>query len=181
MSEKKVVANTSKAYGYNYASLGDIANQGFEIPRMKTGTENEKEYVYCFDKDTKEWIRGAEIVIPQMKSMNQAQMYGSALTYARRYSVLMYLGLVCDDDKKLETQFPQAEKTANEKTMAEKDARWDGLKEDLNLKDLANEFRSLYDKEEQDRILKGLNLTRAEDIGTVNLNKYVNYKKYGKK
>ena len=39
----KIVANTSKAYGYNYASLGDIANQGFEIPRMKTGTENEKD------------------------------------------------------------------------------------------------------------------------------------------
>ena len=165
----KVVANTSKAYGYNYASLGDIANQGFEIPRMKTGTENEKEYVYCFDKETKEWIRGAEIIVPNMKSMNEAQRYGSALTYARRYSVLMYLGLVCDDDKKLETQSPS------------KEERWEGLSDDLNLKDLANEFRSLYDKEEQERILTGLKVDRAEDIGTVNLNKYVNYKKYGKK
>ena len=77
---------------------------------------------------------------------------------------------------------PEEEKTAiEEKKMAEKADRWEGLKDDLNLKDLANEFRSLYTKEEQERILDGLKLTRAEDIGTVNLNKYVNFKKYGKK
>ena len=35
MTDKKIVANTSKAYGYNYASLGDIALQGFKIPKMK--------------------------------------------------------------------------------------------------------------------------------------------------
>lgn len=165
MSEKNVVANKSKAYGYNYASLGDIANQGFEIPRMKTGTENDREYVYCYDKETKEWIRGAEIVIPQMKSMNTAQMYGSALTYARRYSVLMYLGLVCDEDKKLETESPS--QIFDEPIPS--------------LKGLADEFRSLYTKEEQDRILNGLHYNRAEDIGRVDLEKYVNFKKYGKK
>lgn len=165
MSEKNVVANKSKAYGYNYASLGDIANQGFEIPRMKTGTENDREYVYCYDKETKEWIRGAEIVIPQMKSMNTAQMYGSALTYARRYSVLMYLGLVCDEDKKLETESPS--QIFDEPIPS--------------LKGLADEFRSLYTKEEQDRILNGLHYNRAEDIGRVGLEKYVNFKKYGKK
>lgn len=169
MSEKNVVANKSKAYGYNYASLGDIANQGFDIPRMKTGTENDREYVYCYDKETKEWIRGAEIVIPQMKSMNVAQMYGSALTYARRYSVLMYLGLVCDEDKKLETQSPSG--------IFDEPIK----KEDLSLKDLADEFRRLYSKEDQERILKGLDYKRAEDIGMVDLAKYVNYKKYGKK
>ena len=76
---------------------------------------------------------------------------------------------------------PEEEKTAtNEKKMAEKDARWEGLESD-NIKDLANEFRTLYTKEEQERILTGLKVDRAEDIGTVNLNKYVNYKKYGKK
>lgn len=167
MSEKNVVANKSKAYGYNYASLGDIANQGFEIPRMKTGTENDREYVYCYDKETKEWIRGAEIVIPQMKSMNTAQMYGSALTYARRYSVLMYLGLVCDEDKKLEAQSPSG--------------IFDEPIVKASVKDLADEFRKLYTQEEQDRILAGLKYERAEDIGIVDLQKYVNFKKYGKK
>lgn len=167
----KIVANTSKAYGYNYASLSDIANQGFAIPKMKTGTDGEKEYVYYYDAELKEWVRGAEIVVPEMKGSNSAQRYGSAITYARRYTTLLALSLACDDDKKIETQEPNAEKTD----------RWQGLQEDLNIKDLADEFRKLYTQEEQDRILKGLKYTRAEDIGIQDLTKYVNFKKYGKK
>ena len=168
----KIVANTSKAYGYNYASLSDIANQGFAIPKMKTGTDGEKEYVYYYDADLKEWVRGAEIVVPEMKGSNSAQRYGSAITYARRYTTLLALSLACDDDKKIETQEPTDSKKAE---------RWQGLQEDLNIKDLADEFRKLYTQEEQDRILKGLKYTRAEDIGIVDLQKYVNFKKYGKK
>lgn len=165
MSEKNVVANRSKAYGYNYASLGDIAAQGFTIPKMKTGTEEGREYVYYFDTDLKEWIRGAEVVIPQVKGMNVAQMYGSALTYARRYTTLMALSLVCDEDKKLEAQSPS------------------GIFDEpiKGLKDLADEFRKLYTAEEQERILNGLHYERAEDIGRNDLEKYINFKKYGKK
>lgn len=168
----KIVANTSKAYGYNYASLSDIANQGFTIPKMKTGTDGEKEYVYYYDAELKEWVRGAEIVVPEMKGSNSAQRYGSAITYARRYTTLLALSLACDDDKKIETQEPTDSKKAE---------RWQGLQEDLNIKDLADEFRKLYTQEEQDRILKGLKYTRAEDIGIQDLTKYVNFKKYGKK
>ena len=168
----KIVANTSKAYGYNYASLSDIANQGFTIPKMKTGTDGEKEYVYYYDAELKEWVRGAEIVVPEMKGSNSAQRYGSAITYARRYTTLLALSLACDDDKKIETQEPTDTKKAE---------RWQGLEQDLNIKDLADEFRKLYTQEEQDRIFKGLKYTRAEDIGIVDLQKYVNFKKYGKK
>lgn len=164
MSEKKeqIVATKSKAYGYNYASLGDIVNQGFTIPRMKTGTENNKEYVYCYDSETKEWIRGAEIIIPNMKGMNDAQMYGSALTFSRRYSVMMFLGLVSDDDKNLETQPPKKSEIFDER---------------LPINDLADEFRALFTKEEQQRIYKGLNVDFAEQISEENLKKYVNFKK----
>lgn len=49
-----------------------------------------------------------------------------------------------------------------------------------NVKELADEFRKLYSVEEQARILNGLKLTRAEDIGTSDLQKYINFKKYGK-
>ena len=178
----KIVANTSKAYGYNYASLSDIANQGFTIPKMKTGTDVEKEYVYYYDAELKEWVRGAEIVVPEMKGSNSAQRYGSAITYARRYTTLLALSLACDDDKKIETQAPVEEKTAMQKNgQAQNSAMWQGLQEDLNVKDLADEFRKLYSKEDQERILKGLKLNRAEDIGIVDLQKYVNFKKYGKK
>lgn len=103
-NNKKIVKNNSKGYGYNYAALSDIAEQGFDIPKMKTGTENERDYVFYFDKELNEWVRGAEIVIPEgTKGMNKAQLYGSAVTYARRYTTLMALQLSCDDDKKLES------------------------------------------------------------------------------
>lgn len=162
MSEKKVVANTSKAYGYNYASLGDIANQGFTIPMMKTGTEEGREYVYFYHADLKEWVRGAEIVIPNMKGMNEAQRYGSALTYARRYTTLMAYGLACDDDKKLEAQAP-------------KEDMWEGLEEKpkRSLKEVADEFRKTVPAEIQDKILANFKVNRAEDLGIVNLQKYI--------
>lgn len=77
---------------------------------------------------------------------------------------------------------PEEEKTdKTSSNVEEKTDRWEGVKEDLNLKDLADEFRSLYPKEEQDRILNGLSYKRAEEIGAINLQKYNNYIKYGKK
>lgn len=159
--QNNVVVNESKAYGYSYASLSDIAKQGFPIPKMKTGTEGDREYVYYKDGD--EWVRGAEIVIPQSKGMNEAQKYGSALTYARRYTVQMADSLVCDDDKNLENNGSEVfDDPIN------------------NVKTLADEFRKLYTAEEQTRILNGLHLLKAEEMGMVDLNKYVNFKKYGK-
>ena len=166
MSEKKenIVVTTSKAYGYNYASLGDIAEQGFKIPKMKTGTENDKDYVFYYDTELKEWVRGAEIVIPEMKGSNSAQRYGASITYARRVSALMCLGLATTEDKELETKAPSGI-----------------FDEPIGLKDLADEFRKLYPKEEQTRILLGLGYDKAEDIGINDLKKYINYKKYAKK
>lgn len=175
MTNKKdnVVANASKGYGYNYAALSDIANQGFPIPKMKTGTEDGKEYVFYLDEDLKEWVRGAEIVIPEnilnrdgKPKMNRAQLYGSALTYARRYTVLMADSLVCDDDKQLENDGSQI---------------FDEPVPRPDLRSLADEFRQLYSKEEQDRIINGLHISKAEDMGIQNLNKYVNYRKYSPK
>ena len=101
-AENKLVKNTSKAYGYNYASLGDIVKQGFEIPKMRVTTHEGNDYVEYFDG--KEWQQGARVVVPDMKGSNEAQRYGSALTYARRYTAQMALQLVCDDDTKIETQ-----------------------------------------------------------------------------
>ena len=155
-----IVANKSKAYGYNYASLGDIAAQGFTIPKMKTGTEDGKEYVYYYDAEIKEWIRGAEIVVPLMKNMNVAQQYGSALTYARRYTTLMALSLVCDEDKKLETQ---------ESGIFDEPIKPKGLVE------LANEFRKVVPQDIQEKILSDLQIKRAEDLGMKNLQKYVDH------
>lgn len=176
MGDKKIVSNASKAYGYNYASLADIINQGFTIPKMKTGTDiNGREYVYYFDTELNEWMRGAEIIVPEMKGSNSAQRYGSAITYARRYTAHLALQLACDDDKKLETQAP-----SNNSGIWDEPIPQNKPKENLkSLKILADEFRKVVPAEAQSKILADFQTTKAEDLGTINLQKYVNY--YGQK
>ena len=118
-----VVQNTDKAYGYNYTSLAALALAGVDIPRMRTATYDGRQYVEYLD-DSGEWQRGAEVVVPDMKGMNAAQAYGSALTYARRYTVMMARSVACTDDQLLETQAPKrGNSEAPEKTAPRREAR----------------------------------------------------------
>ena len=164
-----IVGKTSDGYGYSYASLADIARQDFKIPKMKTGTDNGREYVYWFDEELKDWIRGAEIVIPDSPKnqngkdkMNKAQLYGASLTYARRYTVLMADSLATDDD----TQVEQVKQEIfDEPTPAD-------------VKALAEEFRKLFDTKKQVEILNGYGVLNPEDMDAVLLQKYIEKKKH---
>ena len=100
MPSNKIVKNASKGYGYTYSNLADLARAGIDIPPMKTERVGEDEYVFA--KIGNEWIQGAKVVEMEMKGMNAAQAYGSALTYARRYTVQLVMGIACDDDDKIE-------------------------------------------------------------------------------
>lgn len=112
-----IVKNNSTGYGYSYASLSDIAKQGYEIPKMCVRKdESGEEYVWYWDETIIEdptaetvdkhhrvgWVQGAKVVIPENERMNKAQLYGAALTYARRYTALLALQLACEDDKTIE-------------------------------------------------------------------------------
>ena len=101
MDSKQIVKSESKAQGYNYASLADIVNQGFKLPIMETRNIDGETFMGWLD-DKNQWHQGAPLIVPEMKGMNAAQAMGSALTYARRYTAQMALGLACDDDAKLE-------------------------------------------------------------------------------
>ena len=101
---KQTVKNTSKAYGYKYASLADIAAQGHIIPQMCL--RNADGQLFVFYKDASEWIQGAPVVIPELKGMNKAQAMGAAITYARRFTACLALGLACGDDVEIETKAP---------------------------------------------------------------------------
>lgn len=142
MAEKerpKVLGNKSDGYKYHYTSLSDIVIAGYELPPMRVATLTNNngdpvivdgrpvEYIEAqrtvADADGRvvvEWIRGARVVIPKQaegakdnKTMNDAQLYGSAITYARRYTAMLFFGIACDDDDKLETK-TQAEAQAQE-------------------------------------------------------------------
>lgn len=105
--ESKIIKASSKAgkaggYGFSYASLSDIAKEGHELPKMRLTVIDGRQFIEY--ESNGDWLLGAE-VITDFKSpgMNDCQAYGSALTYARRYTAQLALGLAVDDDKNVET------------------------------------------------------------------------------
>lgn len=124
MSEKKlpqILGNKSDGYKYKYTSLSDIVLAGYALPPMRIATLTNNagdpvvvngapvEYIEVLRMSSQEWLKGARVVIPKQaegakdnKTMNDAQLYGSAITYARRYTAMMLFGIACDDDDKLE-------------------------------------------------------------------------------
>lgn len=97
--------------------------------------------------------------------MNAAQLYGSALTYARRYTVLMALGLSCDDDKVVEN------------------LNADGSKKGSNLskQDKIKEIEKLFNESEIKQILTNYKAENLSQVDDAILDKYINYKKYGQR
>ena len=97
----KIIKKNSKGYGYEYASLADLVEQGCVMPKTKIELEDGKQFLWFYDEQLKEWLRGAEIVIPEMKA-NKAQQYGAALTYAFRYVTQMFNRVATGDDALIE-------------------------------------------------------------------------------
>ena len=126
--QPKLIGNKSEGYNYKYTSLGDLVIAGIEIPPMRISVlvdgeqnpvldPNGKPFEYIEAKVDNEWIRGARVEVPSGNKMNEAQTYGSALTYARRYTVLTVLGIACDDDKKLEVRSKEEADTQEQGNM----------------------------------------------------------------
>lgn len=115
-NKAKIVKTSSQGYNYNYASLGDIARAGYQIPLMRIKPTELGEFIEYKD-EAGEWQIGAKIVIPQMAKSNDAQMYGAAVTYARRVTAQLALGIVCSDDEKVETH-DKEQAEANERRNA---------------------------------------------------------------
>lgn len=138
MANKKLIGNKSSGYNYSYTSLGDLVMEGVELPPMRIATLTDGggdpviidgrpvEYIEMQvatengQRTAYEWVKGARVVIPSGTKMNEAQAYGSAITYARRYSVLMLLGIACDDDNKIEVHSKEEAK-AQELAQMEKE------------------------------------------------------------
>lgn len=103
---KTTVSKNKDGYGYKYTDLAQIHDylesiNARYIQQVKR-IEND-DYVMtkrCFDGVwEEEWLQGAKIVDAVLNGIkNPAQEQGSALTYARRYSLLMAFGLATEDD-----------------------------------------------------------------------------------
>ena len=169
MPLNNIVKTASQGYNYNYASLADIAKAGHEIPKMRIKPTPDGDYIEYYDGE--EWQIGAKIVIPQMAKSNDAQMYGAAVTYARRVTAQLALQLVCSDDDKVETHSEDDAK-ANEKrnsgrmTFDDIKAKLDGMKTISEVNAFAKEISNIYQNptDKQRHAIQTMFTIRREEI-----------------
>lgn len=105
---KNTIAKKTEGYGYKYTELADINKYCMENAirywqEVETCEINQKDYIVTFleygDGEKPEKHRGCQIVEAKLSGINNpVQQYGSSLTYCRRYSLLMALGLATEDD-----------------------------------------------------------------------------------
>lgn len=102
------VKKLSNGYSYKYTDLAtiheELEKQGITYSQeIKYNPEAEADYIWTtlrYDEGTgnEKPICGCRVINGKLQGGNPAQEQGSALTYARRYSLLMALGWACEDD-----------------------------------------------------------------------------------
>ena len=107
-----VVKKNKDGYGYRYTDISEIhryleQNNLSYYQYIETNEVNGQDYIYTVPQTIQEdgeiielpARRGCRVVDATLSGIkNPAQEQGSALTYARRYSLLMAFGLATDDD-----------------------------------------------------------------------------------
>ena len=135
------VKKNADGYGYKYADLAEIhkllEEEGKTYIQMIHILDDGREQIMTKRDDIEEVIPGCIVAEAKLSGKNNAaQEHGSALTYARRYSLLMAYGLATDDD--------DAE-SLNRSTLDTAPSYHEQIKEYCNrkqlmLKDIVNEF-----------------------------------------
>ena len=124
--KKNQVANTGK-YSYKYVDIAQIheylqsigASYYQYIDRLEG--DDYIMTVKIIDGKESQPLRGAKVVDAKLNGVvNPAQEQGSALTYARRYSLLMAFGLATEDDDAQTFSKPKVTKIAPEMNVPEK-------------------------------------------------------------
>lgn len=173
-SSPKIIKNQSKGYNYTYNNLADLAKAGVEIPPMKTAIVEGREYVFAKIGD--EWIQGARVIGIEMNNMNAAQAYGSALTYARRYTVQLVMGIACDDDDKLEAHTADDRKNANSKP-AKKQSTKTYPKNNIDFQEIRDNCKIIDDLDSLQDYYKGLHVEKMSPAQQNAINGIINNRK----
>ena len=110
------LAKSKAGYGYKYTELAQI-NEYCEDSNIRYYQEietcelNQKDYMMTYISDNGKPFdkhRGCQIVEATLSgTKNPVQEYGSSLTYCRRYSLLMALGLATEDDDAIILEQPK--------------------------------------------------------------------------
>ena len=106
MERKSTIKKNKEGYGYTYTDITAINNYCMEngityYQEVETCEVNSRDYIITYlteNNETKRY-RGCQIVQATLQGIkNPVQEYGSSLTYCRRYSLLMALGLATEDN-----------------------------------------------------------------------------------
>lgn len=115
MENKTTIGKNKEGYGYKYTELAQInkycEDNGIRyVQEIETNEVNGQDYILTTiikDGEEKKY-RGCQIVKAVLSGIkNPVQEYGSSLTYCRRYSLLMSLGLATEDSDASEFTEPQ--------------------------------------------------------------------------
>ena len=103
-----ILNKNSEGYGYKYTDIAEIhkyleENNMKYYQEIQTSEINGFDYIMTYRFINGKWEekpkRGCKVVDATLQGIkNPSQEQGSALTYARRYSLLMAFGLATDDD-----------------------------------------------------------------------------------
>ena len=102
----KNIKKNAAGFNYKYTDLPSLNSwleaQGLDYYQYTDTAENGEDYVYTvpiINGEEQPARRGCRVVQAVLSGKsNPAQEQGSAITYARRYSLLMAFGLACTDD-----------------------------------------------------------------------------------
>lgn len=166
---KSTIAKKTEGYGYKYTELADInkycEDNGITyFQEVETNEINQKDYIitYLVNEDGSKIVkhRGCQIVEAKLSGINNpVQAYGSSLTYCRRYSLLMALGLATEDDDGATLSEPTKEEAENFTFETGKHAGW-------TLKKVIEEdskfLKWLLNNSKDERLLKMIELLTGE-------------------
>ena len=197
----KTLNKNKEGYGYCYTDLAEIHRYLEEnniwyyqyIDRIDN--DDYIMTVKVIDGEEKPALRGCRVVNATLSGKsNPAQEQGSALTYARRYSLLMAFGLATEDDDAESLSVTKEPTLEEAKEYVLDFGKWKGTKlddvddsylawlrensKDVYLKKCANLLKPLPSEEEQEEILKLITeLNELLEETNTNRDKFYSYYK----
>lgn len=130
-----ILGKEAEGYGYKYTDIAGIhrwlESNGLKYYQYVETDEHGNDYIYTvpvtIDGKEHEPRRGCRIVMATLNGKsNPAQEQGSAITYARRYSLLMAFGLATTDDDAACMTVPKVEGEVVSETPKDKKSKVKG-------------------------------------------------------
>lgn len=130
----KILKKNSDGYNYKYLDLNRLLawldEQGISVTQEVKVIDGNDYILSHYEAEGKQWdMLGCRVVMPKSMGggkVNECQQYGSAISYAKRYSICMNLGISTSDDDAAccDVSFPQTqeEMLVVLKELTEKDA-----------------------------------------------------------